>query len=96
MDPAIGDRVHFAGDALDAATGADVLVIATEWNEFRSLDLDRLRGVMRTPVIVDLRNVLDPERARAAGFTYVGTGRGVSAPQTVAAVGQGFSPAAIG
>ncbi|MGH9345771.1 MAG: UDP-glucose dehydrogenase family protein [Vicinamibacterales bacterium] len=78
-DAAAG-RLHFASDAHDAATGADVLVIATEWNEFRSLDLDRLRGLMRRPIIVDVRNVLDPDRARAAGFTYVGTGRGAPAP----------------
>jgi UDPglucose 6-dehydrogenase len=69
-------RLQFAASALDAATGADVLVIATEWNEFRSLDLDRVRGVMCHPSIVDTRNVLDPRRAAMAGFAYVGTGRG--------------------
>lgn len=69
--------VEFATDAYDAAVGADVLVIATEWNEFRSLDLRRLRSIMRRPAIVDARNVLDAAAARAAGFVYVGTGRGV-------------------
>jgi UDPglucose 6-dehydrogenase len=62
--------------ALEAATGADVLVILTEWNEFRALDLTATAGVMPGRVIVDLRNVLDPTLARAAGFTYTGIGRG--------------------
>jgi UDPglucose 6-dehydrogenase len=76
---ASADRLVLADDAYGAAETADVLVIATEWNEFRSLDLDRLRGVMRRPVIVDARNVLDPARAIASGFAYYGTGRGTSA-----------------
>ena len=58
-----------------AAEGVDVLVIATEWPEFGDLDLDRLRDVMKRPVIVDMRNVLDPATARAAGFDYTGVGR---------------------
>jgi UDPglucose 6-dehydrogenase len=80
-------RVHFASDALDAASGADVLAIATEWNEFRTLDLARVHSLMRHTVVVDLRNVLEPERARAAGFTYIASGRGVpvEAPLTAAA-----------
>jgi UDPglucose 6-dehydrogenase len=59
------------------------VVIMTEWNEFRGLDLERLRTDMAQPVIVDARNVLDPAQTRALGFEYVGTGRGrtpVAAP----------------
>jgi UDPglucose 6-dehydrogenase len=69
--------ITFAADLYEAAAGADCLVIMTEWNEFRGLDLPRLRQIMARPVIVDARNVLDPAQTRAAGFTYVGTGRGL-------------------
>ncbi len=62
-------------DAADAAAGADVLVILTEWNEFRALDLVRMKSAMRGAVIVDLRNALDPAPARASGFAYHGIGR---------------------
>jgi UDPglucose 6-dehydrogenase len=63
-------------DAYEACREADALVIATEWNQFRMLDLDQVKGLLRRPVIVDLRNVYEPEPLRAAGFTYVGVGRG--------------------
>ncbi|MFZ5775062.1 MAG: UDP-glucose dehydrogenase family protein [Thermodesulfobacteriota bacterium] len=59
-----------------AAEGADALVLITEWNQYRSLDLERLKDVMRTPLFIDLRNVYDPSRLRQAGFIYVGVGRG--------------------
>ena len=72
-------RVAYAENAYDAAAGADVLVIMTEWNEFRSLDLDRTRMLMRTPVIVDARNVLEPVQAAAAGFEYIAVGRRAAA-----------------
>lgn len=70
-----GDRITFCSDAYEVATGADVLVLATEWNEFRNLDLERLHGLLREPVIVDLRNVYDPQRVRQAGFRYASVGR---------------------
>jgi len=50
-------------------------VIVTEWNQFRSLDLQRLKAAMRTPVVVDLRNIYQPAEMAAAGFTYVSIGR---------------------
>jgi len=62
-------------DAYAVAEGADALVVVTEWNEFRNLDLERLRGLMAHPVLVDLRNVYDPAKARALGFAYHGVGR---------------------
>ena len=71
--------VTFARDAYDAACGADALVIMTEWNEFRGLDLERIHRVMSRPVIIDARNVLDPAQTRAHGFAYLGTGRGTTA-----------------
>ncbi len=68
--------VQLCEDAYDVCAGADVLVIMTEWNLFRMLDLERVKSLLRTPVIVDLRNVYKPEPVRAAGFRYVGVGRG--------------------
>jgi UDPglucose 6-dehydrogenase len=67
--------VTWCGDAYEALEGADVLVLLTEWNVFRGLDLARTRELMRRPLIVDLRNVFDPERVTRAGFGYVGIGR---------------------
>jgi UDPglucose 6-dehydrogenase len=69
------DGVTFCHDAYETAVGADALVIATEWNEFRALNLDRVRKAMRVPRIVDLRNVYDPQRMRAEGFVYSSVGR---------------------
>jgi UDPglucose 6-dehydrogenase len=71
----LGDRVVYCKDAYDAAEGADVLVIATEWNQFRSLDLERLRELVRSPAVVDLRNVYEPSKMRQAGFAYECVGR---------------------
>jgi UDPglucose 6-dehydrogenase len=68
--------VTFCPSAYEATEGADALVITTEWNEFRSLDFERLRIAMRTPLIVDLRNIYKPDEAHAAGFRYVGIGLG--------------------
>ncbi len=62
-------------DPYEAVEQADGLVVLTEWNAFRALDLKRLRGAMKGDVLVDLRNIYDPEDARAAGFTYSSIGR---------------------
>lgn len=64
-----------AEDEYDAATGADVLVFITEWNEFRALDMERVRKLMRTPKVADLRNIYEPKTMRELGFDYVGVGR---------------------
>ena len=72
---AIFPDLHYATDAYDCATGADVLVLATEWNEFRALDFGRLAKLMRSKTVVDLRNVYDPRELRAAGWSYTGVGR---------------------
>jgi UDPglucose 6-dehydrogenase len=76
-----GRRIHFATDIVDAVQKTDAVVIMTEWNEFRSLDLKVLAPLMRQRIIVDARNVLDPAAARAAGFAYTGTGRGTPTTQ---------------
>jgi len=68
-------RVELAPEPYAAAEGADALVLVTEWNEFRRPDFERLRRIMRQPVLLDGRNVWDPEKVRALGFTYYGIGR---------------------
>jgi UDPglucose 6-dehydrogenase len=68
-------RVVYCADEYEAAEGADALVIATEWNQFRGVDLVRLKERLRRPVIVDLRNVYDPAPLRRLGFRYIGVGR---------------------
>ena len=73
--------VQFADDVYQAASGADALAIVTEWNEFRGLDLSRLRRLMRRPLLCDLRNIYKPEEVEAAGLRYVGVGRGSRRPK---------------
>lgn len=68
--------VEFTEDAYSAAEGADVLVLVTEWNEFRQLDIERLKSVMRGRAIVDCRNIYQPRDFEKHGFTYDGVGRG--------------------
>jgi UDPglucose 6-dehydrogenase len=67
--------VSFAESPYACAEGADALVIVTEWDAFRALDLDRIRRVLKTPILVDLRNVYRPDDIRKRGFTYVSVGR---------------------
>jgi UDPglucose 6-dehydrogenase len=62
-------------DAYEACRGADALVLITEWNQFRMLDLARIKSLLRRPIIVDLRNVYEPAPMRKAGFEYICVGR---------------------
>ena len=72
----LGDEgVTWCAGAYDAAAGADLLVFFTEWNQFRALDLDRLKGLLAAPRVVDCRNMYEPRRMRAAGFEYLCVGR---------------------
>jgi UDPglucose 6-dehydrogenase len=68
-------EVQMCQNEYEACQGADALVIITEWNQFRMLDLERVKGLLRTPVVIDLRNVYEPEPMRAAGFAYTCVGR---------------------
>jgi len=68
-------EVSLCAGEYEACQGADVLVIVTEWNQFRMLDLDRVKRSMREPVVVDLRNIYEPSAMRAAGFQYACVGR---------------------
>jgi UDPglucose 6-dehydrogenase len=81
--------VTFAWDAYEAARDADAVVVLTEWNEFKQLDLDRLRSVMAKPVFVDGRNLYDHQTMGANGFTYLSMGR--AANQTGGPVANGIS-----
>ncbi|HEU5186190.1 MAG TPA: UDP-glucose/GDP-mannose dehydrogenase family protein [Gemmatimonadaceae bacterium] len=71
----LGDRISFADSGYAAAEGADALAIVTEWNEYRHPDLRRVKESLRRPIIVDGRNLYDPARMRALGFTYLSIGR---------------------
>ena len=74
------DKVDFCANAYEAMDGADALVIVTEWNEFRALDLARVMNLLRTPTVIDLRNIYKPEDMSAAGFYYVSVGRAAVEP----------------
>jgi UDPglucose 6-dehydrogenase len=69
------DTVHYCKDSYDAADGADALIIVTEWNQFRSLDMERVGSLLNHPVVVDLRNLYDPKRMKEQGFQYSSVGR---------------------
>ncbi|MFP7755471.1 UDP-glucose dehydrogenase family protein [Thermodesulfobacteriota bacterium B35] len=68
-------EIEYVNNAYEAAEDADCLVLMTEWNQYRALDLERIRKTMREPVFVDLRNVYEPEKMRQVGFRYTGIGR---------------------
>ena len=70
-----GDRLYYAADPYDALAGADALVILTEWLVYRNPDFDRIRGLLRTPLVFDGRNLWDPDRLTRQGFEYHGIGR---------------------
>jgi UDPglucose 6-dehydrogenase len=67
--------IEYAEDEYAAVDGAEALVFVTEWNQFRALDMSRIRDLMKVPKIADLRNIYDPEDMRDLGFQYVGVGR---------------------
>jgi UDPglucose 6-dehydrogenase len=72
--------VEWCDDAFSAMSGADALILLTEWNEFRALDLARTRELLKRPIVVDLRNVYDPAEMQAAGFSYTSIGRPAPLP----------------
>ena len=77
---ALLDGVVWCNDSYEAMAGADALVILTEWNEFRALDLERARSQLRTPLVVDLRNIYEPADMASAGLRYVSIGRPAVSP----------------
>jgi UDPglucose 6-dehydrogenase len=93
-DPAAAERarevltsnVEFVTSPYEAAAGADALLILTEWEEFSALDLDRLHKQLKYPIVIDGRNLYDPETMAAHGFTYYSVGRSAATPEPQAAV----------
>jgi UDPglucose 6-dehydrogenase len=71
----LDDGVKFANDEYEAIRDADALVIITEWNQFRALDMERVKQLLKSPKIADLRNIYEPSDMREMGFEYVGVGR---------------------
>ena len=72
------EKISYWGNAYEAARGAEALVFLTEWNEFRNLDLKKLKDALAKPVILDLRNIYEPEKVADIGFKYMGVGRGIT------------------
>jgi len=70
-----GDKIAYFYDEFDAAKGSDMVIIVTEWNQYRNTDLEKLKKVMKGNVVLDARNVLDPEKVKKHGFVYEGVGR---------------------
>ena len=77
MDQAalVMDGVELASDAYSCVDGTDAVAIVTEWNQFRALDMQRVKSLLRSPVLVDLRNIYRPDTVRALGFQYTSIGR---------------------
>ena len=92
-DPAAMERaqevlpsgINFARSSYEAAHGADALLILTEWEEFANLDLNRLRQELKYPIVIDGRNLYDPDMMAAEGFSYYSVGRAASHPDGVPA-----------
>jgi UDPglucose 6-dehydrogenase len=70
-----GDKILYAKNVFEAAEGADAVCVLTEWPEFKHVDLERLRELLKNPIIIDGRNVYEPKKAKSAGFIYRGMGR---------------------
>src|SRR4029078_9799679 len=68
-------EIEYASDEYDAIRDAEALVIVTEWNQFRALDMDKVKKLLKAPKIADLRNIYEPQDMREQGFEYVGVGR---------------------
>jgi len=86
-------RVTYCADAYEAANGAHAVLILTEWDEFRALDLVKMRDVMELPVLLDGRNILDPEQVREAGLEYLCLGRNSRETTAIAAAANRFPQA---
>lgn len=70
------DDIKYCKDSYDAAEGSDALVLITEWNQFRNLDIGKIKGLLKSPIIIDLRNVYELQKMKELGIRYIGVGRG--------------------
>jgi len=68
--------IEYADGNYEAIAGADALVVVTDWNEYRHPDFGRIKAELRRPIVIDGRNLYDPQKMRALGFTYLSIGRG--------------------
>src|SRR5208282_4002929 len=82
------EGIVYATDAYDAAAKSDALLILTEWKEFANLDLPRVRALLKYPIVIDGRNLYEPERVAQAGLIYHSIGRAVALPQDELSDGQ--------
>ena len=73
----LGDNVVYCGDIYETAEKSDCIMLMTEWDEFRDVDWKKIKGIMAQPVILDGRNLYDPEKLKKLGFKYAGIGRKV-------------------
>jgi UDPglucose 6-dehydrogenase len=87
--------VTFARDAYEAAKGADALVIITEWDQFRALDFDRLRSIMKRPVLIDLRNIYKAADLQSRGFIYSSIGRPDAVPASSETIAEATTPVSV-
>jgi UDPglucose 6-dehydrogenase len=71
----VGDRIEYAETNYDALAGADALVVVTDWNEYRHPDFVRVRAALKRPIIIDGRNLYDPEQMKELGIQYFSIGR---------------------
>jgi len=71
----LGSSCEYCNDSYEVAKDAEIVVVATEWNQFRNLDLKKIHSLMRGSTIVDLRNVYEPEKVKSLGMSYIGMGR---------------------
>ena len=71
--------VQYCENAYELASGADAVILVTEWNEFKQLDMGRIARSMKRPVLIDGRNIYEPDKMRALGFDYRGIGCGYNA-----------------
>ena len=72
----VDKRIELCENAYEVAKDADALVLATMWNEFKQIDFERIKSAMKQPVLIDGRNLYDPDTMKALGFIYHGVGRG--------------------
>jgi UDPglucose 6-dehydrogenase len=88
----LADRITYAVNPYEAAAGADALLILTDWEEFTAIDLDRVHALLRYPIVIDGRNLYDPEMMAARGFFYYCVGRPEALPHAEQPAEAGSSP----
>ena len=86
------EGIEYADDPYDAAAGCDALLILTEWNEFAALDLHRIRALLKHPIVIDGRNLYQPEQMRSAGLIYYSIGRAIGIPEQMATIAHHLEP----